>query len=350
MPITPDVVERAAIRLNLVPGVLLDFLGAQAFRTVCAAVELGIFEALGDGPANAAEVARRAEASERGVRLLLEALETLGYVKKQRNGFAASPMTVKWLLRRSRAGLADAIPFFDRMVFDRWENLAESIRRGEPVINGYDWLALHPEQWSAYEEAMLAIARIAAPEIVAKSALPRTARRLLDIGGGHGLYAIAFCRRYPELSAAILDLAPALESARRTIARENMAARITTIEGDLRSSDFAGGYDVVLLFNVLHGFPPDANVALLRRIAASNGKATILIVDQTPTRGGGAAQALARLQALNFFNDLGARTYTVDEICGWLTGAGFADFRRQSLRSIPGFTLLSALKKRQGEH
>lgn len=41
MPITPNLVERTAVHLNLVPGVLLDFLGAQAFRTLCAGVELG---------------------------------------------------------------------------------------------------------------------------------------------------------------------------------------------------------------------------------------------------------------------------------------------------------------------
>ena len=62
---------------------MLDFLGAQAFRTVCVAVKLGVFEALSAGPLTAGKAARRVAADERGTTLLLEALDSLGYVKKK---------------------------------------------------------------------------------------------------------------------------------------------------------------------------------------------------------------------------------------------------------------------------
>lgn len=350
MPIQPDLLERVALRMNLAPGVLLDFLGAQAFRAVCAAVELGVFEALAQGPRSASEVAERVQANERGVRLLLEALEALGYVESRNGRVASTRMTKKWLTNASSVSLARGIPFFDSMVFDRWGHLAESIRRGEPVVNGYDWLDRDPKRWATYEDAMLVLARAAAPEIVSKTKIPPTARRLLDIGGGHGLYAIEFCRRHPNLSAAIFDLPPALGAARRTIAGETMAARVSTIEGDLRNADFASDYDVVLLFNILHGFGAGEITNLLHRIrGAMNRGGTVVILEQTTDRAGRAAgRALARLQALNFFNDLGSETYTTDEIRGWLTTAGFSRCKATSLRSMPGFTLLTASKK-EGE-
>lgn len=347
MPVQPDFVERAAIRLNLAPGVLLDFLGAQAFRAICAAVELGVFEALAPGPRSASEVAERTGASERGVRLLLDALEALGYVESRGGRFAATPTTRKWLMQ----SFARGIPFFESMVFDRWGHLVESIRRGAPVASGFEWLEGHPERWAAYEDAMLVIAQAAAPEIVSKTKLPRAARRLLDIGGGHGLYAIAFCRTYTDLSAAIFDLPPALEIARRTIAAENMAERVSTIEGDLQRDDFGSDYDVVLLFNILHCFCADENAGLLQKISrAMTPGGTVAVLEQTADRTGGAAgYALARLQALNFFNDLGTRTYASEEIRRWLTAAGFVGWKRRTLRRLPGFTLLTATK-RNGEH
>ncbi len=347
MPVQPDFVERAAFRLNLAPGVLLDFLGAQAFRTVCAAVELGVFEALASGPRSVSEVAERVSASERGAGLLLDALEALGYVQSRGGRYAATPATRKWLMQ----SFARGIPFFESMVFDRWGHLVESIRRGAPVASGFEWLEGHPERWAAYEEAMCVIAQTAAPEIVSKTRLSRAARRLLDIGGGHGVYAIEFCRIHKDLSAAIFDLPPALEIARRTIAAENMAGRISMSEGDLRSDDFGSGYDIVLLFNILHCFRAEENADLLRRISrAMTLGGTVAVLEQTADRvGGSAGYALARLQALNFFNDLGTRTYASEEIRTWLAAAGFGGWKRRTLRRLPGFTLLTATR-RSGEH
>jgi len=346
MPIQPDFVERAAIRTNLAPAVLLDFLGAQAFRAVCAAFELGVFEALARGSRSAREVAGHVHASERGVRLLLDALEAVGYVRSRDGRYAPTRITTRWGLDQSPTSLARGIPFFESMVFDRWRNLAESIRRGTPVVHGDEWLGDDPQRWSHYEDAMMIIARAVAPEIVSKATLPRTARRLLDIGGGHGLYAIEFCRRHENLSAAIFDLAPALESARRTIAGEDMAARVTTIEGDLRSGDWGSGYDLALLFNILHLFPAGENIDLLQRVSkALHHDGLVVILEPTPERAAGAAgRALARLQALNFYNDFGGESHTTEEIRRWLAAAGFARGERASLRSMPGFTLLTASK------
>src|SRR5262245_24143454 len=55
MPITPNFVERGLLRLNQLPGSLLDVLGAAVFRTACAALKLGVFEALAEKPASAGE-------------------------------------------------------------------------------------------------------------------------------------------------------------------------------------------------------------------------------------------------------------------------------------------------------
>lgn len=77
---------------------------------------------------------------------------------------------------------------------------------------------------------------------------------------------------------------------------------------------------------------------------------TVAVLEQTADRTGGAAgYALARLQALNFFNDLGTRTYASEEIRTWLTAAGFGGWKHRTLRRLPGFTLLTATK-RSGEH
>ena len=89
--------------------------------------------------------------------------------------------------------------------------------------------------------------------------LPPTARRLLDVGGGHGSYSIGFCRRYPQLSATIFDLPGALKLGQETIAAERISDRIWVQEGDFWVDDLGDSYDVALLFNIIHAHLPDKN-------------------------------------------------------------------------------------------
>ena len=347
MPLIPNLIERLVLlRLNQGPGLMLDFLGAEAFRVACAGVKLGVFEALSAGPLTAAETARQIEASERGTALLLDALEALGYVQARDARYVNTPMTLKWLLRESPTNLAGGIPFFESMVFDRWGHLEESIRRGRPAEFGSEWLERHPGGYRIYEAGMIAVARIAADEVIARVRVPAAARRLLDVGGGHGLYSLRFCRRHPSLSATVFDLPPAVEVAQETIAAEGMGDRVTARAGDVWRDDLGAGHDMVLLFNLVHAYLPDQNTALLRKIAgALNPGGLLVIMEQMagPVLGS-ATTALARLQALNYFNDLESQTYTYAEIRGWLTQAGFANPRRINLFKTPGFSLVLATK------
>ena len=347
MPILPNFIERLVLlNFNQGPGLMLDFLGAQAFRAVGVAVRLGVFEALSRGPLTAVETARQVQASERGVTLLLDALESLGYVKKDDDRYANTPMTVKWLLRCSPTSLASGSPFFDSMVFDRWEHLDESIHQGKPALYGSEWLEQHPSGYRIYEEGMIAIARMAADEVIAKVKLPVTARQLLDVGGGHGLYSIKFCRRYPNLSATVFDLPQAVEVARETIAAEGIGSRVTAQAGDVWLDDLGAGYDVALLFNLIHAYLPDKNIELLRKVSgALNQGGLIVIMEQIAGKVfGSTATALARLQALNYFNDLEAQTYAFDDITRWLTQVGFANLRQINLLKTPGFGLVLGAK------
>src|SRR5262249_34102775 len=134
--------------------------------------------------------------------------------------------------------------------------------------------------------------------------------------------------------------------ARETISQEGMSDRVTVREGDFWINDFGTGYDVALLFNVIHTYLPDKNTELLRKIFdALNLGGLIVIMEQIAGKAfGSTAKALARLQALNFFNDLEAQTYEFDEIAGWLTKIGFIKIGRISLRKTPGFSLVLGTK------
>lgn len=340
MPITPNPVERLLFELNLAPALMLDLLGAQAFRVLTAGHRLGVFDALAGGPLTEVEAAGRIGADLRGTTLLLEALEALGYVKKRDGHYTVTAMIAKWL-----PILRGGIGFFEVML-DRFNDLEDSIRRGGPAIDARHWLDQRPGGWQEFQAGMIAFARIGADEVAAKIGLPRTARRLLDVGGGHGLYSIKLCRRYPQLSATVFDLPQALDAARETAAAEGMTDRIVLQAGDFWVDDLGSGYDAALLFNIIHGNLPEKNVELLRTVAgAVNAGGVVVILDQlTGKVFGAAARAVAALNGLNLFNLAGGQTYAVEEIAEWLRLVGFANPRRIHLRRSPGSGLVVATK------
>jgi SAM-dependent methyltransferase len=338
MPIVPNTVERLTLlRFNLAPALMLDFLGAQAFRVACAAQRLGVFRELAHGPAGATTLARRIEADERGTALLLDALECLGYVRRQGDEFANSAMTAKWL-----PVVGCGLGFFETMVHENWRHLEETIRRGEPPISGYDWLDQDPGRWEEFQAGMLAVARMGSDEVVSKVRLPASARRLIDIGGGHGLFSVKFCRRHPALAATIFDQSQAAAAARQTIAAEGMADRVSLQIGDFWMDSLGGPYDVALLFNIVHAYSPDRNIALLTRVAEALAPGGLLVVlDQMEGwTAGPVAKAVTRLQALNMFNAAAGQTYGFGEIARWYGQAGFRNVRRIRLFRSPGFGLV----------
>lgn len=345
MPLIPSLLERLLLRRNLVPGPMLDLLGAQAFRAFSAAWRLGLFDAMARGSSSLAEIARTIGTDARGTGQLLRALEAVGYVEQEAGRYRPTPMTTRWL-----PVLGDGVPFFD-MVLERLGDLEEAVRRGEPLTDAREWLDRRPNGWRDFQAGMVALARMASREIAAKIRVPSSARSLLDVGGGHGLYSIELCRRYPRLSATVFDLPQALPSARETIAGAGMEDRVGVRAGDFWRDDLGAGHDLALLFNIVHGNRPAKNVELLRKVASALERGgRVVILDQLADDvRGTVAGAVAALNGLALFDLAGGQNYSFDDIASWLRAAGFEHPRRKDLRRFPGSALILAMKRARGQ-
>lgn len=341
MPTRPNALERLMLfRLNLGPTVMLDLLGGLGFRAACAAYRLGVFDVLRRGPATAAEVAHEIDADGRGVLLLLRALAGLGYVEERRDRFCLSPMSAKWIPM-----WGDGLKFFERMAVEDWGHLEERIRNGPPTFREF-YEAFDDSSWRDFEAGMVAAARMTAGDVVRKAKLPANARRLLDVGGGHGLYSVKFCERHPTLSATVFDLPEALKVASNVIDSEGMVNRVSVQAGDYWIDDLGSGYDVVLVFNILHQYLPDRNTELLRRVAAAlNPGGLVVILDQVSGKTlGRMARAGVSIIGLNMFLAGGGQTYAADQIEGWLKESGFVRSRTKRLLRSPGIALVVGTK------
>jgi 2-polyprenyl-3-methyl-5-hydroxy-6-metoxy-1,4-benzoquinol methylase len=346
MPIMLNFMERLIMLiLKQAPSPTLDMYSVIANRAVSVALQLGIFETLRAGPLTAEDVASRTNASKRGISLLLEALEPIGYLEKDGDRYVNTTLVDKWMLLDSPTIIAHLFQFFDTVI-ERSSYLEETIREGKPTITGWDWFNQHPGSWDKYYAGMLDGARLAADEVVSKVKLDFHAHRLLDVGGGHGLYSVRFCQRCPNLTATVFDWPQALKIAEKTIAQEKMADRVQLQNGDIWVDDLGKDYDIALLFNVIHMYSPEKNLALIKRVSAAiKPPGLIVIMDQVASKGrGSAAKALARLQGLQLFNSVMGQTYPTIEIADWLKDSGFTNISTQMIRKAPSSGLVIGVK------
>jgi len=89
-----------------------------------------------------------------------------------------------------------------------------------------------------------------------------SARRVLDIGGGSGVYACTLVARHPHLTATVLEQSPVDRIATSRIAERGCADRVAVHTADMFSGEWPDGHDVHMFSNVLH----DWDVPEIRRL------------------------------------------------------------------------------------
>lgn len=344
MPALPTWLEQLfLLRLNKGPGPVVDIVGALGYRALSAALNLGVFEILAERPLTAPEAAVRLGLDPRGVGLLLDGLHALGYLHRAEGAdrFDLSPMARRWMLKDREDSLVPMFAYTDDMLA-RWARLEDTLRRGEPALPA----ALHygddPRRWQVYHGGMRAAARLVLPELLRRLHLPGEPRRLLDLGGSHALFSVAFCRRHPRLSAVVVDLPHAEPEARRTIEAEGMQDRVSFRAGDLVRDPLGEGFDAVLLFNLIRIFPPEAAATLVARAASALAPGGLLVVlDQLdPHPRSPFRRANARLINLELYNAAACHIHPPEAVRRWLGDAGLTDLCSVPLHRSPGMALM----------
>ena len=306
-----------------------EFIGAmrayQESRVLLTAVELDIFAAVGDN-STAAEVARKLGTNPRATETLLNALVALCTLEKAGGVYRNTPLTARFLVAGSPNYSQPSLMHMVNL-WDSWSTMTECVRAGTAV--GYKEMAERDRQWM--EPFIAAMHRNglenSAPLVNAIGAGSVT--RLLDVGGGSGIYSIAFARANPQLQAEIFDLPDVVGMSQRYIQEAGLAGRISTRVGDLRKDELGQGYDLVLLSAICHMLSPEENQDLLarcQRALVPKGRVVIrdfvLEPDKTAPRTGA-------VFALNMLvGTPGGSSYSLDEYTAWLDGAGFGDVQR----------------------
>jgi 2-polyprenyl-3-methyl-5-hydroxy-6-metoxy-1,4-benzoquinol methylase len=254
------------------PAIIFDMLTAhQRTAALRAAIELDLFRAVGETDGGLATLARRCNASERGLRILCDYLTVNGVLAKENGKYRHTPTSAAFLDPRSPACVASISRFMGTPEMQKpFEHLADIVRNGRTTLPGQG--SVEPEN-PVWVEFAHSTAPMMAPMAAPLGAIVLDGMagplRVLDIAAGHGLFGIALARRNSQARITGLDWAAVLEVARENARKAGVADRYEILPGSAFDVDFGGPFDIVLLTNFLHHFDVPTCTGLLRKVRAS---------------------------------------------------------------------------------
>ena len=240
----------------------------QKTAALRAAIELDLFRAVGEGPADAATLAARCGASERGTRILCDYLTIIGLLLKSDGLYSHSPTSAAFLDPRSPSSVAATARFLGNpAMLEPYLHLADIVRNGRTNLPGEG--SVEPEnpvcgrvrpQHGAHDGPHGGSARF---HRACGAAGPM---QVLDIAAGHGLFGIEIAKRNPQARIVALDWAAVLQVAAANAAKAGVAGRYEQLPGSAFDVDYGGPYDLILLTNFLHHFDDGTCVGLLEKV------------------------------------------------------------------------------------
>jgi SAM-dependent methyltransferase len=264
------------------PGRIFQaFTAFQLSASIKAAIDLEIFTAIADRQTTAAQIAERAGASERGVRILCDFLVITGFLTKSGANYGLAPDSAIFLDRKSPAYMGSVANFICAPAFlHAYDNLAAAVRKGGTTMSEEGTVSYDNPIWVEFAKSMAPMMKMPAEFISGLVGADKGEKlRVLDIAAGHGLFGIDIARHNPQAHITALDWPHVLEVAKENAKSNGVEARYQTLPGSAFELEFGSGYDVILLTNFLHHFDVPTNEKLLRKVhaaLATNGRAVTL--------------------------------------------------------------------------
>jgi SAM-dependent methyltransferase len=246
-----------------------DVTALAALRTALAA---GFLDGLGAGRPDAAAALER-------LPHLAAVLERSGVLRRTGGGLALTPAFRATIDARGRylaarldfiaLAMRDLLAFGDALFLDVPRFMARSetfaLFRYDRA-RGTDPLSLdRTRPWVDYVTGRTLVE---APHLAPAMPLDGV-RRLLEIGGNTGAFALALLARQPGLEAIVVDLPAVCALGQGFAAGQPDAARLRFVAADARRDPLPGPVDLVVFKSVLHDWPEPEAAALIDRAAGA---------------------------------------------------------------------------------
>ena len=190
------------------------------------------------------------------------------------------------------------------------------------------WRYAESPETAAYSTLMTRSQDMIAAEVLAVLPLARR-RKLLDVGGGEGAFAMAVARRHEHLQVTVFDLPAVAPAARDAVRRAGLEPRVAVRPGSFFADPLPRDADALTLVRVLHDHDDGPALELLDACRAALPSGGLLAVAEPLA---GETPAVDAYFAMYFLAMGQGRLRTPAEVQALLERAGFRGVRRLPTR------------------
>ncbi len=303
-----------------------------------AALEFRIFTHLGKKALTYQALAKKADLHSGGAEALLNALASLGAIKKKGKAFANTPESFKHFCEQSPHYKRGTV-FLRKANRDEWSDLINVIKNGRnlPEFENDDPKFREPFTHAMHERSK------SFSKPLAQFVTRKPVGRLVDIGGGPGSYSAEILKSDKSARAVLIDRQASLKVAKTILKNSAVIKRFDFVAGDLFKVGFGNDVDTILYSNILHIYSESENSKIFKKIHKSlkpGGRFVLVDLFLKNNRTEPFDAALFSLTMLLFTAT--GRTYTVKETEGLLQKNGFGKFKYCKLGQ--GSSVIEAVK------
>lgn len=336
--------EWLALQANIAPIPLLHVQVMPVLaKAVLEAADKGVFEAAKTGPQTLDNLVTALNLNRKALGELMGLLTAMGYFTFKNNRFALTRMARRFALKNDPFSVYGMMIFNNRVVWEWMNHLGHYLETGQGVQYHE---TLSTDQWRYYQEAMVAASNTEAREFGRRAPIPKSATRMLDIGGSHGQHSVALCQKRPALTSIILDLPQAIEQAAPLLARQGLGDRVRHQPGNALTENFGEAeFDIVLLSSLAHHFTSEQNQLVANKVAKALRPGGLFIINEFIRPVLGAKPELIGSSTDLFYGlSSTAGNYSRAEIQEWQQRAGLKPYKVVNYLTMPGRAMVIAKK------
>ena len=316
------------------PAPVLDLL--QAFRwskTMFAALELGVFDALDGKPQTLEALAERLSCSVDGLQRLVDACVGLELLSKSDRTYANTPVAAAYLCGASPRRLTGYLNWSNGYMWQLWSHLEDAVREGSHRWQqAFGWDGPIFSHFFKSEDTkrefligMHGFGLISSPHVVNAFDLSRYGS-FVDLGGATGHLAIAACERWPNLTGVVFDLPEAVLLAEEFVGQSPVNDRVRVVAGDFFVDPLPPG-DVYALGRIVHDWTEAKIDKLLKRIYERLPQGGAIVIAEKLLNDDKTGPRWAQMQSLNMLTCTEGKERTLGEYQELLVRAGFTEVR-----------------------
>jgi demethylspheroidene O-methyltransferase len=330
--ITRPIAHKSADSLfNLVAGFVYS-------QVLVACVQLKLPNLLADGPKTTLDIAAAMDLPMASASRLLAAAASLNIVEEA--GIDRYALGIQGAALLGNGGLVDMIQHHALLYADLADPVALLRDGGGKGKLAAFWPyaaydnpgAADTDAISPYSTLMASTQPMVASDILHAYPLNKH-RRLMDVGGGEGAFAVAAAQSAPNLEVGVFDLPAVAQRATECFAQAGLAERSKAFGGDFLEGTLPKGADIVSLVRILHDHDDLAVMKILQAIYAILPKDGVLMIGE-PMSAAPARDPMAEAYFGFYLLAMGrGRARRPAEIAEMVRAAGFSSTRMAPTRT-----------------